>query len=73
MWFASHLKFILFIGMGLTFSLHILFLFENGELVTMVTAKSKLDLHSHLFSCHIQTLQTFLKDLYLAYINHINP
>ena len=27
--FASHLKFIFFIGMAVAFSLHILFLFEN--------------------------------------------
>ncbi len=43
MWFASHLKYIFLIGMGFTFSLIILFLFENGK---PVTASSEWNLHS---------------------------
>ena len=42
-WVASHLKYIFFIGMGFTFSLHNLFLFENGK---PVAATSEWDLHS---------------------------
>ena len=41
--FASHLKYIFFIGMGFTFSLNILFLFENGKPATAIL---KWDLHS---------------------------
>ncbi len=42
MWFASHLKYIFFIGMGSTFSLNILFLFETGK---PVTESLEWDLH----------------------------
>ncbi len=42
MWFASHLKFIFYVGMGFTFLLNILFLFENGK---PIRASSEWNFH----------------------------
>ena len=55
MWFASHLKYIFFIGMIFTFSLHILFVFVNGILFWECSSNS-LQWWRDLFRCRIDLL-----------------
>ncbi len=62
MWFASHLNFFFFIGMGFTSLLHILFLFENGK---PVQASSE-------WNFHLQTRYQFWECLSWKRTNRVN-